>query len=657
MIRNAMVLLPLVLCSGLVAGAEPRMQHGGAAVLPQEQAVKSSVAVLGYGKMAAKGNSRVLEGAAFARQMAFLAEQGVCVISLQEFLDWQSGKAPLPARRCVLITLDEADASTCAVAAPVLREHGFPYVVFADSRSFANGGAERLQQMQKEGAAVGSHSLTRPANYEWQFASLAGGAEQKEIIDRELGQSAELVRRYCGECRVFSYPNGYSDASMVGSMAAFGYEAAFCAKEGKVSNHAPAFRLHRYMVTNDEGFARAVNFGKEADAAALLTLLQQGAAAQAVPAPQPAPAPVVEPAPVAEPAPAPQEPAPLPEPLVQPAPAPQEPAPAEPAAETPAPAQPAAQNVQFSDDEVAEEVEDEETPAVAPAPLPGKALKAARLVRRTPAEDWVSEAFAAPVVPREQTRVAVLGYHNFSNTKAITEMRMRTSEFCEQMQYIRDAGLTVITMQDFLEWLRGDRCLPERCILITIDDGWKSVYTDAYPVLKAYGYPFTLFLYTTYVDVKGDSMSKKQIEEMMANGATIGSHSTNHLYPRMWKRYGQDSENYRNQVKTELLDSAVKLRSWFGNCSAYCYPGGYNTPPMLEALEGSDYKAAFTVLERKVTVEESPFLVHRYMVFGNDSRIFRRAVNFDDVPGVAPTTAGIEAAKPRARAFFPQAFE
>lgn len=636
MIRTAL-LLALASVTGAVPSAAEPTRSGAPVPSAQPAQMQGTVAVLGYGKIAEKGNSHALSAESFARQMRFLAEQNIQVISAETFLAWRSGKAPLPAAQCVLITLDEADAPTCLAAAPVLKKMGFPYIVFADARSFANGGTERLQQMQRDGAAIGSHTLTRPANYEWQFASLAGGAELKTLTAKELGKSAELVRSHCGECRVFSYPNGYTDAGMVKSMAAYGYEAAFCAQDGKVSLHAPAYRLHRYMVNNDAAFCRAVNFGKESEAPALFARLQ-GMTVGAEPAAPPAPAPIT----------------------------PADTATEEPADDTqkeeaaseklfPAPLQPVPSEVVFDDDAVAEEVEDEE-PAEEARPLPGLTVAAARIARPTPVSDWVTTEFTAPLVPREQTRVAVLGYHNFSNVKSITEMRMRTSEFCEQMQYIHDAGISVITMEDFLQWLRGDRCLPERCVLITIDDGWKSVYTDAYPVLKAYGYPFTVFLYTAYVDVKGDSMSKQQIEDMMANGATVGSHSSNHLYPRMWKRYAQDSDKYLAQVQTELLDSATKLKSWFGNCSAYCYPGGYNTQPMLDALENSDYRAAFTVLEAKVTCEESPYLVHRYMVFGNDSRIFRRAVNFDGDSGVAPTKQGIEDAKPRARAFFPKAF-
>ncbi len=280
-----------------------------------------------------------------------------------------------------------------------------------------------------------------------------------------------------------------------------------------------------------------------------------------------------------------------------------------------------------------------------------------RLGRRSPDGDWVTTRFDKPLVPREQTRVAVLGYHNFSNSKRPTEMLLQTAEFCQQMQYLRDAGLSVISMQDFLEWRFGTRCLPERCVLITIDDGWKSVYTDAFPILKAYGYPFTLFLYTRYINVQGASMTHDMIREMLAHGATVGCHSANHLYPSDWKKLEESPEEYQAQVVREIKQAGEKLRKLYGRCSTYCYPGGYHTPPMQEMLQLAGYSAAFTVLESKVECNEPAYEVHRYMVFGVDKEIFRRGVNFDGVPGKIPSREGIAAAEAPARAFFPKAFE
>ena len=595
-----------------------------ASVLPESQkAGKSaeqtaSVAVLGYGALGSQADGKRMDAATFARQMEFLKERNIRVISLSCFLDWLKHGKALPAQHCVLITLDETDAETCRIASKELTAQEFPFVLFADGHSFAGtagSGVLRIRKMQVEGADIGSYTMNRPSADTWKAAALSGPSRLKQMIRQELEDSAVMVKNHCGACRVLAYPEGYADAGILGAMQHAGYEAAFCMQPGKVTEASPHYRLHRYMVQGDEDFLEALSASgnEKATLAAQLNNLplhQVAIVSETLPPTDKQPAVPTEEIPALRPLP------------------------------------------DFEDDEVAEEVEDEEA---LPAPMPAEHTER-YLTKRTENGDWVTERFHAPLVPRDKTRVAVLGYHNFSNTKAKTEMRMRTSEFCRQMQYIRDAGLSVITMEDFLEWRFGTRQLPERCVLITLDDGWKSVYTDAYPVMRAYGYPFTLFLYTSYVQVQGDSLTKEQIQEMMANGATIGSHSSNHLYPRMWKRYKQDSEQYSQQVQEEITASGEKLKEWFGNCSTYCYPGGYHTPPMEEALENGSYRAAFTVIPEKVTIEETPYQIHRYMVFGTDSSIFRRAVNFDGEKAARQISADIQDAEERARAFFPAAF-
>lgn len=257
-----------------------------------------------------------------------------------------------------------------------------------------------------------------------------------------------------------------------------------------------------------------------------------------------------------------------------------------------------------------------------------------------------AERFRKPPVPREKTRVAVLGYHNFSETKPVSEMLMRTSELREQMEYIRRAGLTVISMQEFLEWRFGNRELPEHCVLITLDDGWRSVYTDAYPIFREYGYPFHLFLYTRYLTGRGDSMSPEMIREMMENGASVGSHSATHPYPSTWKKHqSSGDEAYIAFIDKEIGGSRERLNRLFGQINTYCYPGGYNDDTMVERMPGYGYTAAFTVIPAKVTCEESPFRIHRYMVFGTDSSIFRSAMDFRQTPVSASVTTGAQPGK------------
>ena len=64
------------------------------------------------------------------------------------------------------------------------------------------------------------------------------------------------------------------------------------------------------------------------------------------------------------------------------------------------------------------------------------------------------------------------------------------------MQELKTKGITVIGMQDLLAWKRGEKNIPPRCAVITFDDGWKSQYDVAWPILKKFGYTHTMFIYT-----------------------------------------------------------------------------------------------------------------------------------------------------------------
>ena len=275
----------------------------------------------------------------------------------------------------------------------------------------------------------------------------------------------------------------------------------------------------------------------------------------------------------------------------------------------------------------------DELPDLPPEPdwhdLPADGAAAAPPADRSGARLRSCSPDQALLVPHDQTRVAVLGYHNFSKTEPVTEMLMRTDDFRAQMQYIRDNGLTVISMEEFLEWRFGRRELPARCVLITLDDGWRSVYTDAYPILREFGFPFTLFLYPDFLTGRGNSLSVEMVREMMKNGATIGSHSLTHPYPSEWKAAAaQGDEANVAFIDEQLGKSREKLSQLFGPITTFCYPGGYHTPVMLERMPSYGYTAAFTVVPGKVTDDEPAWQIHRYMIFGTDESVFRRAMDF-----------------------------
>lgn len=266
------------------------------------------------------------------------------------------------------------------------------------------------------------------------------------------------------------------------------------------------------------------------------------------------------------------------------------------------------------------------------------------LGQQAPAADSTSPPTAIPaptVVPDDGVRVAVLGYHDFSSTLKETEMRINTTKFRAQMQYLKDQGLSVISMADFTAWKQGKKSIPARSVVITIDDGWSSVYTDAFPILKEFGYPFTVFLYTKYIDVQGRSMSISMIKEMQKHGATIGNHSMSHPYPATVKtQQRKGPKAYTEFLQREMVESQTFLEKTFGQkVNTYCYPGGFHTPEMHEMGLKYQYDHLFTVLPGKIKRDTDDRTLPRYVILGTYDRIFELATEFREASAAAVAAA------------------
>ena len=250
-------------------------------------------------------------------------------------------------------------------------------------------------------------------------------------------------------------------------------------------------------------------------------------------------------------------------------------------------------------------------------------------------------------VPDDGVRVAVLGYHDFSEKEMETAMRIRTSKFRKQMETIRELGIPVIPMADFIAWKDSGRPIPPKAIVITMDDGWKSVYTDAYPILKEFGYPFTIYLYKNYVDGGGKALTTAMIKEMMANGATLGSHSVSHPFPQEVKKFRkQGEEAFDKFLNTEMGESKRFLEGKFGGkVETYAYPGGYFTEEMLTKATELGYTHLFTVHPGKVKRSVSNNVLPRYVILGNYDKIFDFATSFRESQSSLPGLAGSELLK------------
>jgi peptidoglycan/xylan/chitin deacetylase (PgdA/CDA1 family) len=246
-------------------------------------------------------------------------------------------------------------------------------------------------------------------------------------------------------------------------------------------------------------------------------------------------------------------------------------------------------------------------------------------------------AETAPQTPKTNSQVTILGYHRFENP-AKDSLAISTEAFREQMQALKDAGIVVISMADFLAWRRGEKEIPERSALITIDDGYNCTYTQAWPVLKEFGYPFTFFVYGNYISAGGRSITWAQLEEMRDAGVDIGSHSISHdnmVRPKRAK--GQDYETW---LSHELKGSKDLLESRLGiPIRTFAYPFGVNNARVQEVGLEAGYEALFTVVGKKVGRDAPAAAIGRYVIQSDKPEVFRMATNFGAAQGVVATAS------------------
>lgn len=259
----------------------------------------------------------------------------------------------------------------------------------------------------------------------------------------------------------------------------------------------------------------------------------------------------------------------------------------------------------------------------------------------TPTPVAVATPTPAPAINKSAS-VIVLCYHRFEE-KVRDSLCIAPVEFERQMQALKDGGFTVIPMKDFLAWRRGESDIPAKSAIITIDDGYVSGYDTAWPILKKFGYPFTMFVYVKYVNSGGKSVTWDQLAEMRDAGVDIECHSYSHedLHGKRVKK--ETAEEIKKIGKTEwlrkeIVESKQIIEKQLGiKVDVFSYPFGVYNQEARDMVKEAGYEAAFTVYGQRLT-HGSPYdLLGRYAIESSKPQILQAALNM--VGGGLPSTS------------------
>lgn len=223
-------------------------------------------------------------------------------------------------------------------------------------------------------------------------------------------------------------------------------------------------------------------------------------------------------------------------------------------------------------------------------------------------------------------RIPILCYHQFTNKRqGRNSMVVPEFEFEQQMAYLRDNGYQVLSLQDVRAFIDGEKAVPDKAVVITIDDGYKSFYSVAYPILKKYGFHSTLFIYPDFVGA-GVGLRWKDVSKLHNDPLVeIQSHSKSHdsLSPRPG---GEEASEYMARLTSEVETTDRILSRKIGRpAEHFAYPYGNSSLELINMLQQNGYELGLTVKQGGNATFASPYLMRRTMVYAGDSmQTFRR---------------------------------
>ncbi len=209
----------------------------------------------------------------------------------------------------------------------------------------------------------------------------------------------------------------------------------------------------------------------------------------------------------------------------------------------------------------------------------------------------------------------ILCYHIVESPQD-PRMEISREMFRQQMRYLSVTGYTVVPLRDIYEYAAGKRAsLPKNPVAITIDDGWRSTYTEAFPEMKRRHFPFTVFIYPKIIGQTGYALTWKQVKEMADAGVDIESHSYSH--PFLTKRHhgSLDEKQYAEWLEHELVESKRILERETGHPVVFlAYPYGDYDHYLAQRVRKAGYEAALTCEFGRVTSGADPLRLKRVVI-------------------------------------------
>ena len=214
-----------------------------------------------------------------------------------------------------------------------------------------------------------------------------------------------------------------------------------------------------------------------------------------------------------------------------------------------------------------------------------RSVKATTATTTTTAVAGPTRTMGEPGPPRP---VPILMYHVVSDPlpdSPYPDLYVPRAEFQDQMQALKDAGYTAVTLQEWWDSWHADGALPAKPVVVSFDDGYHSHLANALPVLRALGWPGVLNL--ELKNIRSDyGLTVPQVRALIAAGWELDSHTLSH--PDLTKVGAK-------RLRRELVGSREAIARAFGVTTNFlCLPYGHVDAAVKAAVRAAGYLGATT---------------------------------------------------------------
>lgn len=185
------------------------------------------------------------------------------------------------------------------------------------------------------------------------------------------------------------------------------------------------------------------------------------------------------------------------------------------------------------------------------------------------------------------------------------------ADFAAQMRWLVEAGYEIISLTTLVDALASGRTPSARWVCLTFDDGYADNYEHAFPVLRQYGLPATIFAVTGKVGHDPLFLTLGQMQEMRQHGVEFGAHTVDHV---------SLSSVAPDEAERQIIGSGQQLEQMLGAPVAhFCYPYGHYNGVTEGFVRSYGYKSCCLEQAGRVQAGNNPLHLRRAGILGTDT--------------------------------------